>query len=174
MWRERAFGWCLLWVAGCGGGQPPAGSADRESAAEAPEESASEATPPPKSEGDVGAAAESDKPPEAKAAEVAEPVFTENMSVAQAQAAIPQGTPRSNLEQEALAKPLQEPTAFEACKIGNAHFQVKVAIWNGKAVGVDLTTKPKNPKLAECLTARIRELNWPDRVRSLNTVEFQY
>jgi hypothetical protein len=136
--------------------------------ADAPETAAPEAEPKP--EADTGA----ENPSEKKPAEMVEPVFGEKMSVAEAEAAIPQGTPRSNLEQEALAKPLQEPSAFEACKLGNAHFKVKVAIWNGKAVGVDLTTTPKNPKLAECLNARIRELSWPDRVRSLNTVEFQY
>jgi hypothetical protein len=158
-----------LLIGGCGGSQQPAAAAD-DGAAEVAEEPAPEtADKPPAAE-----ATDSETPSETKPPPVAEPVFSENMSVAQAQAAIPQGTPRSNLEQEALAKPLQDPSAFEACKIGNAHFQVKVAIWDGKAVGVDLTTKPKNPKLAECLNARIRELSWPDRVRSLNTVEYQY
>jgi hypothetical protein len=168
MSRAWVFGCGLVLIAGCGGGQQPAAAVD-DGAAEVAEEPAPDTTEKPSPE-----ASESETAPEAKAPPVAEPVFTENMSVAQAQAAIPQGTPRSNLEQEALAKPLQDPSAFEACKIGNAHFQVKVAIWDGKAVGVDLTTKPKNPKLAECLNARIRELSWPDRVRSLNTVEYQY
>jgi hypothetical protein len=172
MSRAWAFG-CGLWlIGGCGGGQQPAAAVDgnaTEVAEERPPETA-EKTPAPEAE----ASAETEKPAEEKPPAVPEPVFTENMSVAQAQAAIPQGAPRSNLEPEALAKPLQDPSAFEACKIGNARFQVKVAIWNGKAVGVDLTTKPKNPKLEECLSARIRELSWPDRVRSLNTVEFQY
>lgn len=172
MWRERVLGFGLLFLVGCGGARPAAASADGESPADAPASDVTEAPPSVEAADDAGR--ESEKPPEAKASEVAEPVFTETMSVAQAEAAIPQGTPRSNLDQEALAKPLQDPNAFESCKIGSAHFQVKVAIWNGKAVGVDLTTKPKNPKLAECLGARIRQLEWPDRVRSLNTVEFQY
>jgi hypothetical protein len=172
MSRAWAFGCGLLLLGGCGGGQQPAATADEtatEAAAEPPLET-TEKPPIPEAE----ANSETENPSEAKPPAVAEPVFTEKMSVAQAQAAIPQGAPRSNLEPEALAKPLQDPSAFEACKIGNAHFQVKVAIWDGKAVGIDLTTKPKNPKLEECLSARIRELSWPDRVRSLNTVEFQY
>lgn len=172
MWRERVLGFGLLFLASCGGGQQPAASADGESPPDEPATEVAEAAPPAEPEDEAGR--ESEKPAEAKAPEIAEPAFTESMSVAEAQAAIPQGTPRSNLDQEALAKPLQEPKAFESCNLGNARFQVKVAIWNGKAVGVDLTTKPKNPKLAECLTARIRQLEWPDRVRSLNTVEFQY
>lgn len=167
MSRAWWFGCGVLLIAGCGGGLPSAASA--EDGTEEPAE-----TPEAQTKPEAETNAEAATPVERTTPEAPEPVFTENMSVAQAQAVIPQGTPRANLEQEALAKPLQEPNAFEACKIGDARFQVKVAIWNGKAVGVDLTTKPKNPKLAECLTARIRELSWPDRVRSLNTVEFQY
>jgi hypothetical protein len=108
------------------------------------------------------------------AASESEPAFTPDMSVDQAQAAVPVGTERQNIEQEALGRPLQEPGVFDACKVGNAHFKVRVAVWNGKAVGVDLETTPKNAALADCLKARVRELTWPDKVRSLNTVEFQF
>ena len=45
-------------------------------------------------------------------------------------------------------------------------------MWRGKAVAIDLTTTPKNPKLAECLKGRIREITWPAKVPSLNTVEY--
>jgi hypothetical protein len=51
---------------------------------------------------------------------------------------------------------------------------LKVAVWNGKAVGIDVTTTPKNQKLTDCLTAKIKEIDWPDKVKSLNTVEFQF
>ena len=37
---------------------------------------------------------------------------------------------------------------------------------------MDLTTSPKNPKLAECLKGRILDLTWPVKVPSLNTVEY--
>jgi hypothetical protein len=87
---------------------------------------------------------------------------------------VPQGADRKNIEQEALAKPLQDPKLIEACKVGSGHFKVKVAVWDGKAVGIDLTTTPKNQKLSDCLTQKIKELSWPDKVKSLNTVEFQY
>ena len=42
----------------------------------------------------------------------------------------------------------------------------------GKAVAIDLTTTPKNPKLAECLKTQIRAITWPVKVPSLNTVEY--
>jgi hypothetical protein len=165
----RVFrGICLIstLLCACGGSQP---AAEEPSSENAPE--AEPSTPPsaeePKPE-------EEAKEPEKKAEPVAEPVFTENMSVADATKAVPQGAERKNIEQEALAKPLQDPKLLEACKVGSAHFKVKVAVWDGKAVGIDLTTTPKNQKLADCLTQKIKEVTWPDKVKSLNTVEFQY
>ncbi len=41
-------------------------------------------------------------------------------------------------------------------------------------MGVDATTTPKNEKLAECIKAAVRQVSWPDKVRSLNTVEYQF
>jgi len=87
---------------------------------------------------------------------------------------VPQGTPRLNVETEALSKPLMDGKLYEPCKLGSGHFKVRVAVWNGKAVGIDLTTTPNNPKLAECLKGRIREVTWDDKVKSLNTVEYQF
>jgi hypothetical protein len=37
-----------------------------------------------------------------------------------------------------------------------------------------MSTTPKNPKLEECIMGRIRELTWRDKVRALNTVEYQF
>ncbi len=43
-------------------------------------------------------------------------------------------------------------------------------MWGGHAVGVDVTTS--NKKLAECIDKQVRSIAWPDKVRSLNTVEY--
>jgi hypothetical protein len=67
-----------------------------------------------------------------------------------------------------------DPKLYESCKLGIAHFKVKVAVWDGKAVGIDLTTIPNNPKLGDCIKGRIREVTWKDKVKSLNTVEYQF
>ena len=75
-----------------------------------------------------------------------------------------QATERLNVDQETLSKPLEEQALYEPCKPGAAHFTLRVAVWRGKAVAIDLTTTPKNPKLAECLKGRIRELTWPAKV----------
>lgn len=113
-------------------------------------------------------------PKEKPGANVPDPEFKENGSVDEAIKAVPQGTPRLNVETEALSKPLMDGKLYEPCKLGSAHFKVRVAVWNGKAVGIDLTTTPNNPKLAECLKGRIREVTWDDKVKSLNTVEYQF
>lgn len=155
---------------GCGSATQAPEAPDTES------ETASDETPSDDgadSSGDNDAAAGDGDKKEPSAAPV-EPAFTPDMSVEQAQAAVPVGTERQNIEQEALGRPLQEPGVFDSCKLGTAKFKVRVAVWNGKAVGIDLETTPKNPALAECLKARVRELTWPDKVRSLNTVEFQF
>ena len=110
--------------------------------------------------------------PAAHKEEIPEPTFTDDMSVEQAIRAIPQSAERLNVDQETLSKPLQDESLYAPCKAGAGHFTLRVAVWRGKAVAIDLTTTPKNPKLAECLKGRLRELTWPVKVPSLNTVEY--
>lgn len=104
----------------------------------------------------------------------AEPVFTEGMSVDEAIRAVPPGIERRNIDQETLGKPLQDLSLYEACKPGSARVKVKVAVWNGKAVGIDLGVTPKNDKLASCIKAKISEVTWEKKVKSLNTIEYQF
>jgi hypothetical protein len=106
--------------------------------------------------------------------DVPTPQFKENGSVLDAINAVPQGTPRLNIEQEELGRPLNNPELYEPCKPGNSHFKAKVAVWDGKAVGLDLTTTPKNAKFAECVAGRIRSITWSDKVKSLNVVEYMF
>lgn len=113
-------------------------------------------------------AASSERPP------AKEPEFKDGMSVNDAINAVPMDTPTTNLEPEVLAKPLSDAALYEPCKVGTAHFKLKVAVWDGRAVGVDAATTPKNEKLAECIKAAVRQVSWPDKVRSLNTVEYQF
>lgn len=104
----------------------------------------------------------------------AEPVFTEGMSVDEAIKAVPPGIERRNIDQETLGKPLQDASLYEACKPGSARFKVRVAVWNGKAVGIDLTVTPKNDKLAACIRDKIAQVTWEKKVKSLNTIEYQF
>lgn len=158
----------------CGGSSAPPESPASEFAAEetppAPETGAAEtASEPPSDSG----ASPSEAPQGAAPAE-ADPPFTENMSVREAVKVVPPGADRANLDPETLGKPLQSLDLYEPCKPGTAKVKLAVAVWNGKAVGVDVTTTPKNDRLSDCIKGKIRELSWDKKVRSLNTVEYQF
>ena len=151
-------------VASCGGSSPPAESPSESTGPVVPDHT--EVTPPTDSQ-----KAEEDAPKKAPKEDVPEPTFTADMSVDDAINAT-KGTERMNVDQETMNKPLQDEALYAPCKAGTAHFTFRVAVWRGKAVAIDMTTTPKNPKLAECLKGRIRELTWPAKVPSLNTVEY--
>jgi hypothetical protein len=164
-------GFSLFLLVACGGQTPPPEEPTMENTVEEPT-----GEPPPiedeapKADEEEGKA---ETPPPKK--EAPEPEFKENGTVDEAIAAVPPGTERLNIDQETLGKPLQDIALYEPCKLPpSAHFKLRVAVWNGKAVGLDLTSTPKNPKLEECIKGRIRELTWRDRVRALNTVEYQF
>lgn len=154
----------------CGGSAPPAESpADQAEVAEStPPESAAAESEPDTAAPPSDAAAEPKSPEEP-----ADPPFTENMSVSEAIKVVPPGADRANLDPETLGKPLQNVELYEPCKPGTAKVKLAVAIWNGKAVGVDVTTSPKNERLSDCIKAKVRELSWDKKVKSLNTIEYQ-
>lgn len=161
----------------CGGGAPPAEPGKQAALSEPakrpvdpePEpaaEPAASAEPPPAASASAAPPAVEPPPPEG-------PKFTEGMTVDQAINAVPQGGTRINLDAETLGKPLQNPDIYAPCKVRDTDkFKVRVAVYDGRAVGVDVITK--NKKLAECVAREIRKVTWADKVPSLNTVEFQF
>lgn len=159
------FSWVGLLFVACGGSAPPAETPVAE--AEAP----AETSPPPPADAEEGGAAKPE--PKAEKPSAAEPVFTEGMSVAEAVKAVPQGMERANIDQETLSKPLQDFAVYEPCKPGTAHLTIKIAVWDGRAVGLDVTSTPKNDKLVECVKERLKGLKWQAKVKSLNTVDYQ-
>lgn len=156
-----------LFVA-CGGSTPPAEPpSEPEPIAETPPPVAPAPEP---TEDEAAAEGEGDTKPAAS-----EPEFKEGMSVEEAIAAVPQGAPRENVEQEALSQPLLDSKVYAPCKPKpNAHFKLKVAVWDGRAVGIDVTTQPENEQLAQCVKQQVSQLSWKDKVKSLNVVEFSY
>jgi hypothetical protein len=161
-----SFAALALSGAACGGGKPPA---EDPSASTTPVMPEKQVAPPPTEDAEPKPDAESAPP---KKEEVPEPNFTQDMSVEEAIKAIPAASERLNVDQETLSKPLTEESLYEPCKPGSTHFKLRIAVWRGKAVAIDLTTTPKSPKLAECLKGRIREITWPAKVPSLNIVEY--
>lgn len=154
-----SFGW--LFVMACGGPEQPA---------EAPQPMPVEPAPAPP-------AAEPEAPPEEPKAEkppAVEPQFVDGMSVADAIKAVPVGAERANIDQETLSKPIQDFAVYEPCSPGAAKVKMTIAVWDGKAVGIDIITTPKNEKLTTCIKDRIKSLTWQAKVKSLNTVEYSF
>lgn len=162
-----AFSIVGIFLVACGGSEPPPQAPD----AEAP---AADVAPPPAPKPDAVAEEPKEEPKPAEKPAVAEPVFTDGMSVAEAVKAVPQGAERANIDQETLSKPIQDFAVYEPCNPGTAKIKMKIAVWDGKAVGIDLTATPKNDKLVTCLKDRIKGLTWQAHVKSLNTVEYAF
>ena len=121
------------------------------------------AAPPPKEE----------PKPEPKPA-APEPQFTDGMSVADAIKAVPVGSERANIDQETLSMPIKDFALYEPCKPGSEHIKMKIAVWDGKAVGLDVTSTPKNDKLTACIKQQLKTVTWKAHVKSLNTVEYSF
>ena len=166
-----------LLVISCGGG---AGSAPPAEAPPAtPQEPAAvDITEPP------AVAASAAAPAPAPAAATATPAtpppspakieFPPHATVEQAITAIPQGMPRLNMSNDLLQAPLLDLKRYDKCKVPRStKVSMNVAVYDGVAVGVTVTTKPKSAKLEECLDTIVRGMTW-DKVPSLNqaTVSF--
>jgi hypothetical protein len=181
LYKVLGFGLLLATVA-CAEGTPSARSADDEG-------EASEGAGAKKSHDDpdwYDSGSDSDKSADKKSGNKkkakqedgssnAEPSFKEGMSVNDAINAIPQGLPRVNIDQEDLNRPLMETEFYKSCKLSpSQHFTIKFAVWEGRAVGIDITTTPANKNMEKCLHGLVAGYTWKDKVRSLNisTVQF--
>lgn len=157
-------------VLGCGGsGPPPEHPPEPE-----PVSPTVEAVPAPSAPVPAADAEAPKEEPKAEKAPAPEPQFTDGMSVAEAIKAVPQGAERANIDNETLGKPLQDFAVYEPCKPGTAKVKMKIAVWDGKAVGIDVAATPKNEKLEGCIKDRIKGLSWQAKVKSLNTVEYSF
>src|SRR5688500_8417486 len=107
---------CLL--VACGGSEPPPQVPDAEAPMAA-------APPAPLPEAEAEAPKEEPNPAPAP---VAEPQFTDGMSVDEAIKAVPQGAERANIDQETLGKPLQDFALYEPCKPGTAKVKMRIAV----------------------------------------------
>jgi hypothetical protein len=156
---------CFVWA--CGGSEPPVESPD------VPDEPVVDE---PKDEPkDEPSGEEGEEPTDEPKGEAKEPEFTDGMTVNDAMAAIPQGVERVNVDQESLGKPLMDEKLYEPCKLKpTQHFKLRVAIWDGRAVGMDVSSQPTNKKLEECVREQIKGVVWTKKVKSLNTVEYGF
>ncbi|MEZ4220175.1 MAG: hypothetical protein R3B13_04535 [Polyangiaceae bacterium] len=159
------IGLLLGFAVGCGGSAPPP---DVPAAEPAPEPAAPKVAEPEETPESVAESGET-------AAAGAEPEFRDGMSVDEAINAVPQGSERANIDQEALGKPISDMSLYEPCNAKETeHVRMRIAVWDGRAVGIDLTVTPKNERLAECVKEQLRKVTWRDKEKSLNTVEFAF
>jgi hypothetical protein len=165
-----AVGATLVMAIGCGGEAKPA-----------------EIPPPPPPQGEEAGDPDwdtGDRPPsndeeeQPKAAgpaeeeQAKEPEFKPGMSVNDAIAAVPSHYEYIGIEQEVLAKPLNNLDTFKECKVTqNDHFSVKLAIWDGRVVGADVKAQPAK---SECIDRVVRAIEYKEKVKSINTVEFAF
>jgi hypothetical protein len=139
-----------------------------------PPPGAEEAPDPEWDTGDAPPAADEEPAPEPSTAatERKEPEFKPGMSVNEAIAAVPSHYEFVGIEQEVLAKPLQNLDTFKECKVTqNDHFKVKLAVWDGKVVGADVTAAPAKK---ECIDRVVRAIEYKEREKSINTVEYAF
>jgi len=100
--------------------------------------------------------------------------FPPHASVEQAIKAVPQGAPRLNMTNDLLQAPLLDMKRYEKCKVPRSgKVAMSVAVYDGAAVGVDVTTKPKNGKVQDCLDGVVRSITW-EKVPSLNQVNVNF
>jgi hypothetical protein len=165
-----AFSVLGLFLLACGGSEPQPESPPQPELVSP----SVEAAPAPKPPADASAEGAPKEEPKSEKPPAVEPQFTDGMSVADAIKAVPQGSERANIDNETLSKPIQDFAVYEPCKPGTAKVKMKIAVWDGKAVGLDISSTPKNEKLVACIKDRIKGLTWQAKVKSLNTVEYSF
>ena len=165
----------LLGLAACGGGATPAPPP------ETPASQPTAATETPPAEKPVAATEKPASSPAPSLAAAATPAstappapakieFPPHATVDQAIKAIPQGQPRTNMSDDALRAPLLDLKRYDKCKVPRStKVTMSVAVYDGAAVGADITSKPKNAKIEECVDEVVRGMTW-NKMPSLNTV----
>lgn len=160
-----------LGLAACGGGagaepempDPPTGGEEAPDPSwETEQQYASDPEPEPESESPAG---DEEK--------LKAPEFTEGMTVAEAISAVPSHYDYIGLDQEVLAKPLVDIETYKECNVKTSDkFTVRIAVWGGKVVGADV--KSPNKTLEQCIDRVVRQLEYKDKVESINTVEYTF
>jgi len=163
-----------MWAVSCGGGSgssspaaaPPAASAETVDMPDPTPAAATAATPAPTPPAPAAPATEPAPPPKIE--------FPPHASVEQAIKAVPQGSARLNMSNDILQAPLLDLKRYDKCKVPRTtKVSMSVAVYDGAAVGVDVTTKPKNAKIEECLDGVVRGITW-DKVPSLNQANVNF
>jgi hypothetical protein len=162
--------------AACGGSSTPASAPPPPP----PTQAASSATPdepaatPPAPESSPTPAASTAPEPAPPSSAPPKIDFPPHASVDEAMKAVPSGLPRLNMSTDTLQAPLLDLKRYDKCKVPRStKVTMRVAVFDGAAVGVEVATKPKNVKMEGCLDGVVRGMSW-DKVPSLNEVNVTF
>jgi hypothetical protein len=65
-----------------------------------------------------------------------------------------------------LAGPLRDGSFLDTCGVpGSTHVTVKVAIRNGRSVGISVYSTPPSQSIAGCIEQHVRGLQWPSNAK---------
>jgi hypothetical protein len=65
-----------------------------------------------------------------------------------------------------LAGPMRDGTFLDACGVpSSTHVTVKVAIQNGRAVGISVYPTPPSREIAGCVERHVRGIQWPSNAK---------
>lgn len=163
---------CAAHLVACGGSQKEASDAGAE--AEAMPELALNEPEPEFAEGLNEEAEEPEEEPKAAPAS-AKPTFEAGMSVDEATNAAPFAVNAVEVDLAELEKPLMSSGIGSACSIPSSQkYKVKVAVYEGKAVGIDVTTMPASEAKEACIRQQIEGMSWGVQEESINLVELTF
>jgi hypothetical protein len=71
-----------------------------------------------------------------------------------------------DLSDSELAGPMRDGTFLDTCEVPTStHVTVKVAIRNGRAVGVSVYPVPPSQEIAGCVQRHVRTIQWPSNAK---------
>jgi hypothetical protein len=88
--------------------------------------------------------------------------------------AVPSTIPVGKMSKSALEAPLRDGGRFEHCRIPyGTHGEIAAVVYNGAALGVDVTTKPNDRALNFCIERAVRQITW-GRELAVNKVKVSF
>jgi hypothetical protein len=77
------------------------------------------------------------------------------------------------VEPDVLAAPLKAQETFAPCKLQDKHkFQVRLAVWDGRVVGADVSSP--NKVLEKCVAEQVWKISYETQVKSINTIDYSF
>lgn len=161
---------CGALLMACGGNQKEASDAGAE--AEAMPELALNEPEPEFADGTGQEAQEEEAEP---APPSQKPTFEPGMSVDEATNAAPFALNAAEVDVAELEKPLMSSGIGSACSIPSSQkYKMKVAVYEGRAVGIDVSTTPASDAKEACIREQIEAITWDVQEESINLVELSF